>query len=75
MLGYTVWASVVYATALCQAEMVTLLPLDGSFIRMAGRFVDESYGMAAGYNCTSRIFHKKEECSLESDDLIVLRCI
>lgn len=31
--------------------MVTLLPLDGSFIRFAGRFVDESYGMAAGYNC------------------------
>lgn len=50
VLGYTVWASVIYATALCQAEMVTLLPLDGSFIRFAGRFVDESYGMAAGYN-------------------------
>ncbi|KAK9895840.1 hypothetical protein P389DRAFT_152416 [Cystobasidium minutum MCA 4210] len=50
VLGYSVWASVIYATALCQAEMVTLLPLDGSFIRLAGRFVDESYGMAAGYN-------------------------
>lgn len=32
--------------------MVTLLPLDGSFIRFAGRFVDEAFGMAAGYNCT-----------------------
>lgn len=34
----------------CQIEMVTLLPIDGSFIRFAGRFVDEAYGMAAGYN-------------------------
>jgi amino acid transporter len=30
--------------------MVTLLPLDGSFIRFAGRFVDEAWGVAAGYN-------------------------
>lgn len=30
--------------------MVTLLPLDGSFIRYAGRFVDEAWGVAAGYN-------------------------
>lgn len=49
-LGFVVWASVIWATAQCQIEMVTLLPLDGSFIRFAGRFVDESLGMAAGYN-------------------------
>lgn len=41
VLGFAVWASVIWATAQCQIEMVTLLPLDGSFIRFAGRFVDE----------------------------------
>jgi len=50
LLGFIVWTSVIWATAQCQIEMVTLLPIDGSFIRFAGRFVDEAYGMAAGYN-------------------------
>ncbi|KAL7010084.1 general amino acid permease agp2 [Cystobasidiomycetes sp. EMM_F5] len=50
LLGFAFWASVIWATAQCQVEMVTLLPVDGSFIRFAGRFVDEAWGMAAGYN-------------------------
>jgi len=50
LLGFIVWASVIFATAQCQIEMVTLHPIDGSFIRFAGRFVDEAYGMATGYN-------------------------
>lgn len=32
------------------AEMITFLPLSSPFIRLAGRFVDEAFGVAAGYN-------------------------
>lgn len=31
-------------------EIVTLFPLDGSFIRLAGRMVDPALGVAVGYN-------------------------
>lgn len=30
--------------------MVTYLPISSPFIRLAGRFVDEAFGLAAGYN-------------------------
>lgn len=32
------------------AEMVTYLPVSSPFIRFAGRFVDDAFGFAAGYN-------------------------
>lgn len=32
------------------AEMVTYLPISSPFIRFASRFVDEAFGVAAGYN-------------------------
>ena len=32
------------------AEMVTYLPISSPFIRFAGRWVDEAFGVAAGYN-------------------------
>lgn len=51
LLGFMFWCINIWCVTQCQVEMVTLLPLDGSFIRFAGRFVDESWGMAAGYNC------------------------
>jgi amino acid transporter len=31
-------------------EIVTLFPLDGSFIRLAGRMVDPALGVAVGWN-------------------------
>jgi amino acid transporter len=34
----------------CMAEMVTYLPISSPFIRFAGRYVDEAFGVAAGYN-------------------------
>jgi len=30
--------------------MVTYLPISSPFIRFAGRFVDDAFGVAAGYN-------------------------
>ena len=32
------------------SEMVTYLPISSPFIRFAGRWVDEAFGFAAGYN-------------------------
>src|SRR5688572_3675960 len=32
------------------AEMVTYLPISSPFIRFAGRWVDEAFGFAAGWN-------------------------
>lgn len=32
------------------AEMVTHNPISSPFIRFAGRYVDEAFGVAAGYN-------------------------
>ncbi|MCJ1395500.1 hypothetical protein MMC18_008386, partial [Xylographa bjoerkii] len=32
------------------AEMVTYLPISSPFIRFTGRYVDEAFGVAAGYN-------------------------
>ncbi|KAL2868401.1 amino acid permease/ SLC12A domain-containing protein [Aspergillus lucknowensis] len=49
-LAFIFWASVVFSIAQCQTEIVTLLPLDGSFIRLAGRMVDPALGVAVGWN-------------------------
>jgi Amino acid permease len=32
------------------SEMVTYLPISSPFIRFAGRYIDEAFGVAAGYN-------------------------
>ena len=32
------------------AELVTYVPISSPFIRFAGRYVDEAFGVAAGYN-------------------------
>ncbi|KAL3479178.1 amino acid permease/ SLC12A domain-containing protein [Aspergillus californicus] len=49
-LGFLFWATIVFSIAQCQTEIVTLLPLDGSFIRLAGRMVDPALGVAVGWN-------------------------
>jgi amino acid transporter len=32
------------------SEMVTFMPITSPFVRFAGRFVDDSFGVAAGWN-------------------------
>ena len=34
----------------CIAEMATYMPVTGGFIRLAGHWVDESFGFMAGWN-------------------------
>ncbi|KJX97053.1 general amino acid permease Agp2 like protein [Zymoseptoria brevis] len=49
-LAFTFWCSVVLSVTMCLAEMVTYLPISSPFIRFAGRYVDEAFGFAAGWN-------------------------
>ena len=49
-LAFTIWCTFILAVTNCMAEMVTYLPISSPFIRFAGRFVDEAFGVAAGYN-------------------------
>ncbi|KAL2196782.1 amino acid permease/ SLC12A domain-containing protein [Corynascus similis CBS 632.67] len=49
-MAFTLWCSFILAVTLCMAEMVTYLPISSPFIRFAGRYVDEAFGFAAGWN-------------------------
>ncbi|KAF4119393.1 hypothetical protein GMORB2_4912 [Geosmithia morbida] len=50
LLAGGIWCMVVLAVTVCMAEMVTFLPISSPFIRFAGRYVDEAFGFAAGWN-------------------------
>ncbi|KAI1412751.1 amino acid permease/ SLC12A domain-containing protein [Hypoxylon sp. FL1857] len=50
LIGYTIYAIMVGLVNNSMAEMVTYMPVSGSFIRMAGRWVDEALGFMAGWN-------------------------
>ncbi|KAI1207835.1 amino acid permease/ SLC12A domain-containing protein [Annulohypoxylon truncatum] len=50
LIGYTIYAIIVGMVNNSMAEMVTYMPVSGSFIRMAGRWVDEALGFMAGWN-------------------------
>ncbi|KAJ4245020.1 hypothetical protein NW762_014227 [Fusarium torreyae] len=50
LLAFIFWAFVIFCIAQCQTEIVTLFPVDGAFIRLAGRMVDPSLGVLVGWN-------------------------
>ncbi|ODO05313.1 amino acid transporter [Cryptococcus wingfieldii CBS 7118] len=50
LIGVALWSLVVWAASNCLIEMTTLLPLDGGFVKLSGRFVDWALGMAVGWN-------------------------
>lgn len=49
-LGYTIYAFMLGLINNGMAEMCVYMPVTGSFIRMAGRWVDEAFGFMAGWN-------------------------
>lgn len=49
-IAFSFWCTIVLAVTLCMAEMVTYLPISSPFIRFAGRYVDEAFGFATGWN-------------------------
>ncbi|GKT47529.1 general amino acid permease AGP2 [Colletotrichum spaethianum] len=50
LIGYTLHSVMVGLVNNGMAEMCTYMPVTGSFIRMAGKWVDESFGFMAGWN-------------------------
>ncbi|KAJ2897139.1 amino acid permease [Zalerion maritima] len=50
LLTWFLRCSVILSVTICMAEMVTYLPISSPFIRFAGRYVDEAFGFAAGWN-------------------------
>ncbi|KAI3401427.1 hypothetical protein diail_11511, partial [Diaporthe ilicicola] len=48
-LAYTSYACVMGLVNNCLAEMASFQPVTGAFIRMAGKWVDESFGSLAGW--------------------------
>ncbi|CZR60941.1 probable carnitine transport protein [Phialocephala subalpina] len=49
-MAFTIWCAFILVVTNCMSEMVTYLPISSPFIRFAGRYVDEAFGVAAGYN-------------------------
>ncbi|KAK6381521.1 hypothetical protein LTS17_004579 [Exophiala oligosperma] len=62
VMAFLLWGSVIFCIAQCLIEMVTLFPLDGSFIRLASRFVDPAVGVSVGYN---HFFTQTASCIFE----------
>nr|XP_040726490.1 amino acid permease/ SLC12A domain-containing protein [Protomyces lactucae-debilis]ORY84472.1 amino acid permease/ SLC12A domain-containing protein [Protomyces lactucae-debilis] len=50
LIAFIIWSSVIWGVNNAMSEMVTWLPINSGFIRLAGRFVDEALGVAAGWN-------------------------
>ncbi|KAF2019450.1 hypothetical protein BU24DRAFT_386349 [Aaosphaeria arxii CBS 175.79] len=49
-LAYAIYSCVLGLVNNSMAEMATYMPVSGGFIRMAGHWVDESFGFMAGWN-------------------------
>ncbi|KPM42831.1 General amino acid permease AGP2 [Neonectria ditissima] len=49
-LAYTLYSVIMALVNNCMAEMAVYMPVSGSFIRFAGKWVDEAFGFMAGWN-------------------------
>lgn len=49
VLGYLIYGGLVLITFNSVGEMACYLPVDGSYLQFAHRFVDPSYGFALGW--------------------------
>lgn len=49
-IAYTMWCFVVAAVNNCITEMITLQPVSGGFIRIAGYWFDDALGFMVGWN-------------------------
>lgn len=50
LIAFTLYSCLLGLVNNCLAEMVVYMPVSGSFVRMAGKWVDESFGFMAGWN-------------------------
>jgi yeast amino acid transporter len=49
-MAFTFWCIIILMVTVSMAEMATYLPISSPFIRFSGRYVDEAFGFAAGWN-------------------------
>lgn len=49
-IAYTMYSCVLALVNNCMAEMSTLHPVSGGFVRMAGKWVDDAFGFMVGWN-------------------------
>lgn len=49
-LAYLMYSCIIGLVNNCMAEMATLHPVSGGFIRMAGKWCDDALGFTAGWN-------------------------
>lgn len=49
LLGYAIYAMLVWSTFNAMGEMVTWLPIDGSFVVFAHAYLDDAWGFALGW--------------------------
>ena len=49
-MGFALWATVLWSTNECFAEMVCYMPIPSPFIRLAGAWVDDALSFAMGWN-------------------------
>lgn len=50
LIGFLYYSTVIVCVNNCQAEMTVFMPVTAPFIRMAGKWVDEAFGFAVGWN-------------------------
>lgn len=50
LIAYFMYSCMMGLVNNCMAEMAVLMPISGSFVRMAGHWVDEAFGFVAGWN-------------------------
>lgn len=50
LISYFMYSCMMGLVNNCIAEMAVLMPISGSFVRMAGHWVDEAFGFVAGWN-------------------------
>ncbi|KAI1504301.1 amino acid permease/ SLC12A domain-containing protein [Biscogniauxia marginata] len=50
LIAYGFYSAMMCLVNNCMAEMAVYMPVAGAFLRMAGKWVDESFGFMAGWN-------------------------
>lgn len=50
LIAFTAYSIILGLVNNCVAEMAIFMPVSGSFVRFAGKWVDPSFGMMAGWN-------------------------
>ena len=50
LIAYTIYSCMLAMVNNCAAEMSTAYPVSGGFIRLAGKWVDDAFGFAVGWN-------------------------